>query len=93
MPGIEPGAFHMQSGRSTTELHPLRSNDAVMQYTHKRREVQMSRGHCCAIECRMHHAREIYTKAFNNDHTRTAHLNMVGLVVVGNLVLWWDAGC
>jgi hypothetical protein len=23
MPGIEPGAFHMQSDRSTTELHPL----------------------------------------------------------------------
>ncbi len=23
MPGIEPGAFHMQSERSTTELHPL----------------------------------------------------------------------
>ena len=26
MPGIEPGAFHMQSERSTTELHPRRSN-------------------------------------------------------------------
>ena len=25
MPGIEPGAFHMQSERSTTELHPHRS--------------------------------------------------------------------
>jgi hypothetical protein len=23
MPGIEPGAFHMQSERSTSELHPL----------------------------------------------------------------------
>ena len=23
MPGIKPGAFHMQSERSTTELHPL----------------------------------------------------------------------
>ena len=23
MPGIEPGAFHMQSERSTTEPHPL----------------------------------------------------------------------
>ena len=23
MPGIEPGAFHMQSERSTAELHPL----------------------------------------------------------------------
>ena len=22
MPGIEPGAFHMQSERSTAELHP-----------------------------------------------------------------------
>ena len=25
MPGIEPGAFHMQSERSTTEPHPLHS--------------------------------------------------------------------
>ena len=24
MPGIEPGAFHMQSERSTTEPHPRR---------------------------------------------------------------------
>ena len=24
MPGIEPGAFHMQSERATTALHPLR---------------------------------------------------------------------
>ena len=24
MPGIEPGAFHMQSERSTTEPHPQR---------------------------------------------------------------------
>ena len=23
MPGFEPGAFHMRSERSTTELHPL----------------------------------------------------------------------
>ncbi len=23
MPGIEPGTFHMQSERSTAELHPL----------------------------------------------------------------------
>ncbi len=27
MPGIEPGAFHMQSERSTTELHPLDVNE------------------------------------------------------------------
>ena len=26
MPGIEPGAFHMQSERSTTELHPLNTH-------------------------------------------------------------------
>ena len=26
MPGIEPGAFHMQSERSTTELHPHLAN-------------------------------------------------------------------
>ena len=25
MPGIEPGAFHMRSERSTTEPHPLTS--------------------------------------------------------------------
>ena len=24
MPGIEPGAFHMQSERATTALHPLK---------------------------------------------------------------------
>ena len=27
MPGIEPGAFHMQSERSTAELHPLMLKD------------------------------------------------------------------
>jgi hypothetical protein len=27
MPGIEPGAFHMQSERSTTELHPHVRNE------------------------------------------------------------------
>ena len=26
MPGIEPGAFHMQSERATTALHPLLVN-------------------------------------------------------------------
>ena len=26
MPGIEPGAFHMQSERATTALHPLVEN-------------------------------------------------------------------
>jgi hypothetical protein len=30
MPGIEPGAFHMQSERSTTELHPLLISDFVI---------------------------------------------------------------
>ncbi len=29
MPGIEPGAFHMQSERSTTELHPLDNTRVV----------------------------------------------------------------
>ena len=29
MPGIEPGAFHMQSERATTALHPLRYSDSV----------------------------------------------------------------
>ncbi len=29
MPGIEPGAFHMQSERSTTELHPLHTSKSV----------------------------------------------------------------
>ncbi len=31
MQGIEPGAFHMQSERSTTELHPL-SDQKYAQY-------------------------------------------------------------
>ena len=30
MPGIEPGAFHMQSERSTTELHPRRTRYVPM---------------------------------------------------------------
>jgi hypothetical protein len=30
MPGIEPGAFHMQSERSTTELHPLLINNYLI---------------------------------------------------------------
>ena len=30
MPGIEPGAFHMQSERSTTEPHP----HIIQIYTH-----------------------------------------------------------
>ena len=29
MPGIEPGAFHMQSERATTALHPLIENLAT----------------------------------------------------------------
>ena len=29
MPGIEPGAFHMRSERSTTELHPLHNVKVV----------------------------------------------------------------
>ena len=29
MPGIEPGAFHMQSERSTTELHPLHTPNSA----------------------------------------------------------------
>jgi hypothetical protein len=31
MPGIEPGAFHMQSERSTTELHPLSNPGYITQ--------------------------------------------------------------
>ena len=36
MPGIEPGAFHMQSERSTTEPHPRRpiwTNNCVPRLT------------------------------------------------------------
>ena len=29
MPGIEPGAFHMQSERATTALHPLLMKDGT----------------------------------------------------------------
>jgi hypothetical protein len=32
MPGIEPGAFHMQSERSTTELHPLMYKFILFQF-------------------------------------------------------------
>ena len=32
MPGIEPGAFHMQSERSTTELHPRRKERPPLLY-------------------------------------------------------------
>ena len=32
MPGIEPGAFHMQSERSTTELHPRRKEMPSLLY-------------------------------------------------------------
>ena len=32
MPGIEPGAFHMQSERSTTELHPHPDKRALNNY-------------------------------------------------------------
>ena len=32
MPGIEPGAFRMQSGRSTTEPHPLWRIFPVVRY-------------------------------------------------------------
>ena len=30
MPGIEPGAFHMQSERATTALHPLRLRERTL---------------------------------------------------------------
>ena len=30
MPGIEPGAFHMQSERATTALHPLCYDASVL---------------------------------------------------------------
>ena len=33
MPGIEPGAFHMRSERSTTEPHPLTSKSMVWETT------------------------------------------------------------
>ena len=32
MPGIEPGAFHMQSERSTAELHPRSTTHLSPQY-------------------------------------------------------------
>lgn len=35
MPGIEPGASHMQSVRSTTELHPLISWRSLCLFLHK----------------------------------------------------------
>jgi len=43
MPGIEPGAFHMQSERSTTELHPHLKIHVIYQfnYTCYRIELQI----------------------------------------------------
>ncbi len=35
MPGIEPGAFHMQSERSTAELHPQWGRVANFNVAHK----------------------------------------------------------
>lgn len=32
VPGIEPGAFHMQSERSTTELHPRCSSPSQVPF-------------------------------------------------------------
>ena len=32
-PGIEPGAFHMQSERATTALHPLDCKLAAFDFT------------------------------------------------------------
>ena len=32
MPGIEPGAFHMRSERSTTELHPRTTLNIALYY-------------------------------------------------------------
>ncbi len=32
MPGIEPGAFHMRSERSTTELHPRTTLNIALRY-------------------------------------------------------------
>ena len=32
MPGIEPGAFHMQSERATTALHPLHNTGHMNTY-------------------------------------------------------------
>ena len=34
MPGIEPGAFHMRSERSTAELHPRRTARVPVQGTY-----------------------------------------------------------
>ena len=45
MPGIEPGAFHMQSERSTAELHPLAAKTC--------RSIAVSR--CIAKSLARHH--------------------------------------
>ena len=34
MPGIEPGAFHMQSERATTALHPRHTNRCLICPSH-----------------------------------------------------------
>ena len=33
-PGIEPGAFRMQSGRATTALHPLVYSEHIFKIKH-----------------------------------------------------------
>lgn len=52
MPGIEPGAFHMQSERSTTELHPPRT--ASVRLLGSSRNVLISRHIMCICRVTLH---------------------------------------
>ena len=46
MPGIEPGAFHMQSERSTAELHPQFIGKRVNGITDANRCVMLGQMEC-----------------------------------------------
>ncbi len=65
MPGIEPGAFHMQSERSTTELHPLRVEAwTLLVYINKSTYIRLAfvlgKVYSMYIECNLMR----YVKAF-----------------------------
>ena len=54
MRGIEPRAFHMQSERSTTELHPLAYPSLLfVLYSSQRRQFRLEREGYIEICCRL----------------------------------------
>ena len=49
MPGIEPGAFHMQSERATTALHPLPNNYTRQMKSHHVERISYRKLVCIKI--------------------------------------------